>query len=71
MKNTDMKNFRANPRINIDRVVSVVLTIALVIVLSVRMERADAEPQLSVVTYDCAPAEIEMDMPIQAETVRL
>ena len=60
----DYKHYRARPRINIDRIVSVVLTIALVIVLSVRTDRADAEPKLSVVTYDCAPA-IELDMPIQ------
>lgn len=65
MKNTDMKNFRARSRINKDRVISCVLFIALVIALSVRTDQADAEPQLSVVTYDCAPATLEMNMPIE------
>ena len=64
MKNTDMKNFRARPKINKDRVVSFLLFIALVIILSVRLEPASAEPQLSVVTYDCAPT-MEMGMPIE------
>lgn len=61
----DYKNYKARPKINKDRAVSLLLLIALVIVLSVRMDRADAEPQLAVVTYDCAPAEIEMNMPIE------
>ncbi|SHL41146.1 hypothetical protein SAMN05216428_102318 [Nitrosospira sp. Nsp11] len=64
MKNTDMKNFRARPKINKDRAASFVLAILLVIALSVRFEPASAEPQLSVVTYDCAPT-IELDMPIK------
>ena len=60
----DFKNYRA-PRLNKDRIISLLLLIALVIVLSVRMDRADAEPQLAVVTYDCAPATMEMNMPIE------
>jgi len=64
MKNTDMKNFRARRRINKDRIIACALFIALVIILAVRLEPASAEPQLSVVTYDCAPT-IELDMPIE------
>ncbi|SOD42424.1 hypothetical protein SAMN06298226_2763 [Nitrosovibrio sp. Nv4] len=60
----DFKNYQARPKINRDRVIACVLFIALVIVLSVRLEPASAEPQLAVITYDCAPA-MEMGMPIQ------
>ncbi|MDY0096404.1 MAG: hypothetical protein RBT80_27220 [Candidatus Vecturithrix sp.] len=60
----DYKHYRARPRINKDRIVSFLLFIALILVLAVRLEPASAEPQLAVVTYDCAPA-IELDMPIE------
>ena len=60
----DYKNYKSRPKINKDRVIACALFIALVIILAVRLEPASAEPQLSVVTYDCAPT-MEMDMPIQ------
>ena len=60
----DYKNYKSRPKINKDRVIACALFIALVIILSVRLEPASAEPKLAVVTYDCAPT-MEMDMPIQ------
>lgn len=45
------------------------LAIAVVIALSVRPIPAEAEPNMATITYDCAPADIEMSMPIAAEAI--
>lgn len=44
--------------------------IAAILALYGWMDKRDSEPQLSVVTYDCAPA-MEMDMPIDVGRVQL
>jgi len=67
----DFKPYRTRRKINKDRVASFVLAILLVIALCVRLEPASADPNLAVITYDCAPATMEMDMPIDAEAVQL
>lgn len=66
----DYKDFKASRKINKDRVAVCLLSIALIIVLSVRLAPVSAEPKLAVVTYDCSPA-FELDMPIALDQVTL
>ena len=61
MKNQDYKNYRARPRLNKDRIITVCLTLAFVIGLSVSWDRI-TEPKLT----ECGPT-MEMGMPIAIE----
>ena len=70
MRYPDYKNYRANPdRPGSKGAFNTVLTIAgilAIIALYSWMDKRD-QPQLSVMTYECAP-EIEMSMPVRVRS---
>jgi hypothetical protein len=70
-KNMDMKHIGTHPRRKSRKAPLVIAgVIAAAIAVYAWMGSRDSEPQLSVVTYDCAPA-MEMDMPIQQGVMQL
>jgi hypothetical protein len=65
MKNQDYKNYRAKRPLNRDRIASVLLGLALVVMLCVKLPEVSAEQPSQAMT-ECGPT-MEMGMPIAAE----
>jgi hypothetical protein len=67
MKNQDYKNYRATRPLNRDRIASVLLGLALVVMLCVKLPEVSAEqPSQAMTECDGLPT-MEMGMPIAIE----